>query len=78
MLAGQSRSTWQRAAYLLHAGGQPQLGLDILACRPPGAMPIARFARTQAEVPAGGGVWVPEYRLVDELVGPIQQRIGKA
>ena len=78
LLAGQSGSTWQRAAYLLHAGGQPQRGLDVLVRRPPGAMPIARFARPQADPPAGGGVWVPEYRLMDELIGPTQQLIGKA
>lgn len=78
LLAGRSGSTWQRAAYLLHAGGQPQRGFDVLARRPPAAMPIARFARSEANAPAAGGLWIPEYRLVDELIGPTQQRIGKA
>lgn len=78
LLAGQSGSTWQRAVYLLHAGGQPRRGLDVLARRPPGAMPIAHFARPQAEAPAGGSLWAPEYRLMDDLIGSTQQLVGKA
>ncbi|MGH3275493.1 MAG: type IV toxin-antitoxin system AbiEi family antitoxin, partial [Streptosporangiaceae bacterium] len=76
LLDGQSASTWQRAAYLIHAGGHPQRGLDVLDRRPPRGMPIARFTRSQAR--ADGGLWVPEYRLMDQLISPTQQLIGKA
>jgi hypothetical protein len=72
LLGEQSRSAWQRAAYLLHCGGHHDDGLAVLARRPTPAM---------LDVVFGGGdnvVWIPEFRIVDRLIAPLQGKLGKA
>ena len=82
LLGGQSASTWQRAAYLLQAGGQEQRGLEVLEQRPPRPMPTVRFEGAKrraggADGDSDGGLWVPQYRLVDRLIAPLQGLVGK-
>ena len=43
LLADQSTSAWQRAAYILHAGKEPARGLALLGRRPRSSLPAIRF-----------------------------------
>lgn len=81
LLVGQSASTWQRAAYLLHAAGHPPRGIQLFDRRPArGPMPKVHFEhpalhRGGDDAPA---LWVPQYYVVDRLVAPLQGLVGKA
>lgn len=76
ILRKQSTSSWQRAAYLLHCGGQPQAAMDLLANRPPHEMPTVIFGEeTDPEAPS---VFAPQFRIVDRLIAPLQSLVGKA
>lgn len=72
LLEGQSASAWQRAAYLLHSGHRTDDALHVLEERPKGAMPKVQFGKGPA------AVWVPEFRIVDRLIAPLQSAAGKA
>lgn len=72
LLDGQSASAWQRAAYLLHRGHREEEAAAVLDGRPKGAMPKVQFGK------GPHAVWVPEYRIVDRLLAPLQDAIGKA
>ena len=78
LLAAQTASTWQRAAYLLHVGGQPARGSALLERKPTGPMPKVSFAHPNALRGDRRKVWVPQYHVVDGLVAPLQQLAGKA
>jgi hypothetical protein len=80
LLAGQTASSWQRAAYLLHAGGQPSRAVGLFDRRPHGSTPKTYFERARpdsddADMPA---LWVPQYYLVDRLIAPLQGLVSKA
>ncbi|MCB1006904.1 MAG: hypothetical protein KDB35_22165 [Acidimicrobiales bacterium] len=75
ILRKQSTSSWQRAAYLLHCGGQPQAAMDLLADRPPHEMPTVIFGEADPEAPS---LFAPQFRIVDRLVAPLQGLVGKA
>jgi hypothetical protein len=80
LLATHTASAWQRAAYLLHAGGRPQEGLDVLDRRPHHEMPTVLFDRGEDDadgVEDSRGLWVPQYRVVDRLLAPLQGLISK-
>lgn len=78
LLAAQTASTWQRAAYLLHAGGQPARGSALLDRKPPGPTPKVSFEHPNTVRGERRKVWVPQYNVVDRLVAPLQQLVGKA
>lgn len=78
LLAAQTASAWQRAAYLLHAGGQPERGMVLLARRPAGPMPKVSFDHPDTGRDVRRGAWVPQYSVVDRLVSPLQNLAGKA
>lgn len=76
LLEGFSAAAWQRAAYLLHAGGSPERGIALLDAAPFERWPVTAFAvgtTTNDE-----GLWVPQYALVDRLIYPTQAQLGKA
>ena len=73
LLSGQSRSAWQRAAYLLYCGGHHDDGLALLARRPTPNMLDVVFGDGD-----NAAVWVPEFRIVDRLIAPLQGKLGKA
>ena len=77
LLADQSTSAWQRAAYLLHAAGRPSRGLDLLDHRPRRPMPKVKFEHRSVGG-AVSGMWAPEYHLLDRLIAPLQLVLGKA
>lgn len=77
LLAGQSTAAWARAAYLLRAGGSPTRGTALFDRRPGRRIPKTYFG-TSAEDRARRPVFVAEYGLIDRLVAPLQQAIGKA
>ena len=77
LLSQQTASSWQRAAYLLHAGGHPPRGIALLERRPPGPMPKVYLSQSKTVPEDGGGMWVPQYHLVDRLVAPLQGLVGK-
>jgi hypothetical protein len=72
LLEGKSQSAWQRAGYLLHCGGRQDDGLSLMDRRPTPRM---------ADVIFGDGpeaVWIPQFRIVDRLIAPLQRDLGKA
>jgi hypothetical protein len=77
LLANQSTSAWQRAAYLLHAGKEPDRGLHLLSRRPRAPMPKIRFEHPAIDS-TSTAVWVPDYHLIDGLIAPLQLVLGKA
>jgi hypothetical protein len=76
ILRKQSASSWQRAAYLLHRGGQPQAAIELLTNRPPHEMPTVIFGE-EADLEAPG-LFAPQFRIVDRLIAPLQSIVGKA
>lgn len=76
LLSGASAATWQRAAYVLHAGGWPARGIAVLNAAPIETWPVTSFngAHTTSE---SGSVFVAQYRLVDRLIAPLQGLTGK-
>lgn len=77
LLAAQTVSTWQRAAYLLHSGGQPARGIALLDRKPTGSRPKVLFEHPDTAHVDGRSVWVPQYHLVDRLIFPLQKLVGK-
>jgi hypothetical protein len=77
LLAGQSTSAWQRAAYLLHAGNEPDRGSTLLSRRPRLPMPKIRFGHPAIDA-TSTAVWVSDYHLLDGLIAPLQLVLGKA
>lgn len=72
LLREKSQSAWQRAGYLLSCGGRYDDGLQLLNNRPRPNM---------ADVVLGDGpeaMWVPQFRVVDRLIAPLQRDLGKA
>lgn len=76
LLDGASAAAWQRAAYLLHAGGSPERGRSLLDDAPFERWPVTTFA--VGTTTSDDGLWVPQYGLVDRLVYPTQALLGKA
>ena len=77
LLADQSTSAWQRAAYLLHAAGRPTRGLELLDHRPRRPMPKVKFEHRSFDG-NDKGMWAPDYHLQDRLIAPLQLVLGKA
>ena len=76
ILREQTASSWQRAAYLLHCGGQPQAAIELLDQRPAGEMPTVVFGEeARGDTPS---VFAPQFRMVDRLIRPLQRMVGKA
>ncbi len=74
LLQQQSVSAWQRAAYLLHCGGRPNDAIALLEMR-------VDSTRGLPKVQFGEGprsLWVPQFHVVDHLIFPLQQSMGKA
>jgi hypothetical protein len=72
LLAKKSQSAWQRAGYILSRGGRHQDGLRLARAQP---------NRNMADVVIGDrqeSLWVPEFRIVDRLIAPLQRDLGKA
>lgn len=78
LLNAQTASAWQRAAYLLHAGGQPERGMALLAHRSAGQMPKVLFEHPNTLRGDRRKVWAPQYHVVDRLVAPLQELMSKA
>ncbi len=76
LLGGQPTAAWQRAAYLVHAGGSPERGVSLLGRCSNKATPKTRFAHPA--IHTTDPVWVAEYNLIDALIAPLQAVIGKA
>ncbi len=72
LLDGQSASAWQRAAYLLHRGGNAINAADLLDRRPSKSMPAASFGDGPT------AVWSSQFSVNDHLVAPLQEQLGKA
>lgn len=75
LLEGTSAAGWQRAAYLLHAGGAPTRGIALLDTAPFDRWPVTAFSAGRTR---GDGIWVPQYQLIDRLIGPTHAQLGKA
>lgn len=76
LLQSASAAAWQRAAYLLHAGGSPERGIALFDAAPFERWPVTSFAI--GATADDDGLWVPEYELIDRLVYPTQLQLGKA
>ncbi len=77
LLAGQSSSAWQRAAYMLDVAGQPERSAALFERRPSGAMAKVRLSDSSGRL-SGGAVWVPRFQLHDQLIAPLLALLGKA
>ena len=77
LLTAQTASAWQRAAYLLYAGGQPARGIALLDRKPAGPTPKVSFEHRDIARDDRRSVWVPQYHVVDRLVLPLQKLVGK-
>lgn len=72
LLADESASAWQRAAYLLDRGGRHHDALGLLADGSSGSMPAAQLGvGTEA-------IWSNEFHVNDHIVAPLQRQLGKA
>jgi len=79
LLAVQSVSAWQRAAYLLHQGRQEPLAMQLFSRRPPGPRPVVTLAATGADdIEATAALFSSQFGVVDRLVAPLQLVLGKA
>ncbi|MGH3442893.1 MAG: type IV toxin-antitoxin system AbiEi family antitoxin [Nitriliruptorales bacterium] len=78
LLLDQTSSAWQRAAYLMHAGGQPPRGIALIDRKPAGSMPKVRFEHPDVERDEARTLWVPQYHVVDRLIAPLRGLVGKA
>lgn len=78
LLEVQTASTWQRAAYLTHASGHPARGIALLDRKPSGATPKVSFAHPDVAADDRSSVWVPQYHVIDRLIWPLQNLVGKA
>lgn len=72
LLADQSASAWQRAAYLLDRGGRHDDAATLLASRPSGSIPSAQLG----EGPEA--IWSNKFHVNDHIVAPLQLQLGKA
>ena len=72
LLADQSASAWQRAAYLLDRGGRHDDALELLGNGPSGSMPAAQLG-DGPEV-----IWSNEFHVNYHIVAPLQRQLGKA
>jgi hypothetical protein len=72
LLDGQSVSTWQRAAYLLHCGRQPSLAKRVLDDKPGDRLHHVALGRK------GAALWSPAFGVTDHIVAPLQGLVGKA
>jgi hypothetical protein len=77
LLRGQSTAAWQRAAYLLHAGGHPPRGIALFDRRPRRTVPKTQF-HPSIDDPDRPSLYVAQYALIDQLIAPMQGIIGKA
>lgn len=72
LLAGQSVSAWQRAAYMLARGGHHGAAHAVLGQRPPGRVLKVQFGS------GGRPVWDGEFSVADHIIAPLQAVAGKA
>ena len=72
LLAGQSASAWQRAAYLLDRGERDADAAAVLARCPETSKPAASLGNGPT------AVWSSQFRVNDHIVAPLQQQLGKA
>lgn len=72
LLHGQSGNSWQRAAYLLHAGGGREGAIAVLSGRPAGK--LAHVTMGEGDE----GVYVAQFGVTDRLFAPLLAQAGKA
>jgi AbiEi antitoxin C-terminal domain len=72
LLYGKTSSAWQRAAYLLSVGSNPQAALVVFEARPNRRLGHVTLGD------AADGEYVAEYGITDRLVAPLLAQIGKA
>ena len=72
LLSRQSSSAWQRAAYVLHSGDRLNDAVEVLARRPMEKMSKVQFGTGPTSV------WVPQFKLADRVIKPLQALVGKA
>lgn len=77
LLVVASAAAWQRAAYLLHAGGSPARAIAVFDAAPIETWPVTSFGTTHT-APEAGSLFVAQYRLIDRLIAPLQGLSGKA
>ncbi|MBI2705709.1 MAG: hypothetical protein HYX32_10535 [Actinobacteria bacterium] len=72
LLAAQSASAWQRAAYLLERGGEPEEAIDVFDRRPHRSSPAVQLGEGPIVE------WSNTFKVNDRLVAPLQRQLGKA
>lgn len=72
LLGSRSTSAWQRAAYLLERGGRHDAAIELLQERPASRLSTVQYGT------GPDSVWSGEFKVVDRLVAPLQQVVGKA
>ena len=72
LLDGQSASSWQRAAYLLDAGGAANTAEAVMKRRPPGDLVHVTVGDGHGDLAA------TRYRVTDHLLAPLLANVSKA
>lgn len=75
LLEGKASAAWQRAAYIVHAGGSLERGMQVLARRPDESMSKARFNVGGIDLE---GVWSADFQVLDTVIAPLQAVTRKA
>ena len=71
------KSAWQRAAYILDAAGQVNEARDLFGQRPAGRLTVTHLGQRTAASPSTRS-WSTEYQVIDTLVRPLLDIVGKA
>ena len=77
LLQASPKSAWQRAAHILDAAGQVNEAQDLFRQRPAGPLAVTHLGRRMATSP-NTRRWSTKYQVIDSLVRPLIDVVGKA
>ena len=77
LLQAAPKPAWQRAAYILDAAGRVTQGEELFAERPVGKLAVTHLGQ-RAAVSPNAGSWSAEYQVIDNLLRPLLEVVGKA
>ena len=70
-------SAWQRAAYILDTAGDATSASELFAVRPPVNLAVTHLGQRDS-TPTRDRVWSADYNVIDSLLRPLLNAVGKA